>query len=74
MRKSFAAVPVGVWAGFVVILLGAWAQDGWGILLGAIIVVVTMITTSREPEAKIDPSAENDPDAGSELDSWPGSG
>ncbi|HEX4190921.1 MAG TPA: hypothetical protein VHZ06_07980 [Marmoricola sp.] len=69
MSKFFATVPVGVWAGAVVILLGAWARDGWGIALGVILAVVTLITTSRKPEPEHVEEKDIDPEA--EKDFWP---
>ena len=55
MRKSFSEVPAGVWAGAVVILLAAWVKDGWGLILGLIIIGATAATTSyrqRQEEAE----------------------
>jgi hypothetical protein len=64
VQKFFASVPMGVWIGSVIILAAAWTKDGWGILVGVVLAVVTMITTSREPEPSGEPTDDAEGDLG----------
>jgi hypothetical protein len=41
------SLPIGVWAGAVIIGLGIWSQDILGVALGGIVAVVTLIATDR---------------------------
>jgi hypothetical protein len=40
-------LPFGAWVGLVIIGLGFWARDIFGVVLGGILAVVTLITTDR---------------------------
>jgi hypothetical protein len=44
------SLPIGAWAGFVFIGLGVWARDIFGVVLGGILAVVTLIATDRKQE------------------------
>lgn len=44
MFKSLGDVPFGVWCGAVVIIAAAWMQDGWGFVLGILIIAFTTFT------------------------------
>ena len=55
MITYLRSLPFGVWAGLVIIGLGAWAQDIFGVVLGGILAVVTLIATDKR---KDDESAE----------------
>lgn len=48
MRKLLRLLPAGAWAGLVIVGLGAWAQDIYGVLLGGVLAVVTLVLTDRE--------------------------
>lgn len=48
MRTYVRQLPAGAWAGFVIIGLGLWARDIFGIVLGGILAVVTLIATDRK--------------------------
>ncbi len=50
MRTPWYRQPLGVWLGLIVVGLGAWAQDIFGVVLGGILAVVTLITTDRAKE------------------------
>jgi hypothetical protein len=43
-------LPIGAWAGFVIIGLGVWARDIFGVVVGGILAVVTLIATDRKQE------------------------
>lgn len=46
MLKSFGEVPFGVWCGAAIIIAAAWMKDGWGFVLGILIIGFTTFTTS----------------------------
>ncbi|MET3961728.1 hypothetical protein ABIE44_001662 [Marmoricola sp. OAE513] len=62
MFKSFSTVPIGVWAGAVVVLLAAWLKDGWGFILGALIIGFTMFTTAYAEKQRQAEAAEPEDD------------
>ena len=44
-------LPFGVWFGVAIFLLGAWAKDWFGLLVGAGLVAVTVVSVNRrKPE------------------------
>lgn len=45
MLKSLGQVPFGVWCGAAVIVAAAWMQDGWGFVLGILIIGFTAFTS-----------------------------
>ena len=47
MRDYLKSIPIGAWAGLVIIALGLWARDILGVVLGGILAVVTLIATDR---------------------------
>ena len=59
-----SSIPVGAWCGIAILLLGAWAKDWFGIVVGLFLIAATVATTQRRrPEA--DPEA-GPPDQGIE--------
>jgi hypothetical protein len=44
------SLPFGAWAGFMIIALGVWARDIFGVLIGGTLAVVTLIATDRTKE------------------------
>ena len=59
MRSPWYRQPLGVWLGLIVIGLGAWAQDVFGVVLGGILAIVTLITTDRRDEKPEDAEADD---------------
>ena len=57
MLTYLRSLPIGVWAGFVIIGLGAWAKDIFGVVLGGILAIITLIATDRRK----DEEAEQEP-------------
>lgn len=59
MFKSLGEVPFGVWCGAAVIIAAAWMQDGWGFLLGVLIIGFTAFTSiyakNRPQESGLEP-------------------
>ena len=50
MPAFLSKLPAGAWAGLVIIGLGAWAKDLYGVALGGILAIVTLILTDREQD------------------------
>lgn len=45
-----SSIPLGAWFGIAILLLGAWAKDWFGIVVGVVLIAVTFVmTTRREP-------------------------
>ncbi|MCX6396219.1 MAG: hypothetical protein NTV23_07015 [Propionibacteriales bacterium] len=59
MFTSLGQVPFGVWCGAAVIVAAAWMQDGWGFVLGILIIGFTTFTHLY---------AQNRPDEGEQVD------
>jgi len=49
------SLPFGAWAGFVIIGLGVWARDIFGVVVGGVLAVVTLIATDRKKEQEQQP-------------------
>jgi hypothetical protein len=47
VRDYLKSIPIGAWAGLVIIALGLWARDILGVVLGGILAVVALIATDR---------------------------
>ena len=47
MRAYLKSIPIGAWAGLVIIALAIWARDILGVALGGILAVVSLIATDR---------------------------
>ena len=47
MRRILSSFPIGAWLGLVIIGLGLWARDIFGVVLGGILAVVTLIATDH---------------------------
>jgi hypothetical protein len=57
-----SSIPVGAWFGIAILLLGAWAKDWFGIVVGLLLIVATVATTQlRRPDD--DPEVEPYDDA-----------
>lgn len=67
MFKGLGQIPTGVWAGIVVVLAAAWIQDVWGFILGAIIIIATLVTTAYKPE-EVDEETEPEDDGWGRAD------
>ncbi|RNL81370.1 hypothetical protein [Nocardioides marmorisolisilvae] len=52
MREYLKTIPIGAWAGLVIIALGLWARDILGVALGGILAVVSLIATDRARAAE----------------------
>ena len=50
MRAYLKSIPIGAWAGLLIIVLAIWARDILGVVLGGILAVVTLIATDRAKE------------------------
>lgn len=61
MRNYLRGLPFGVWVGLVIIGLGTWAQDIFGVVIGGVLAVVTLIATDRR-----DSKLEHQPPPGEE--------
>ena len=50
MLTYLRSLPIGVWAGLVIVGLGIWSLSVFGVALGGILAVVTLIATDRASE------------------------
>lgn len=51
-----SSIPVGAWFGIAILLLGAWAKDVFGIVVGVLLIAATVATTQRRrPEPEPEP-------------------
>ena len=55
MLTYLRSLPIGAWAGFVIIGLGVWARDIFGVIVGGVLAVVTLIATDRKQEREQPP-------------------
>ena len=60
MRAYLKSIPIGAWAGLVIIGLGIWARDILGVVLGGIVAVVSLIATDRARGQSEDPPGGKD--------------
>ncbi|RZL66021.1 MAG: hypothetical protein EOP29_29185 [Rhodococcus sp. (in: high G+C Gram-positive bacteria)] len=58
MFKSLGDVPFGVWCGAFVIVAAAWMQDGWGFVLGILIIGFTTFTHQYAKNRPQEPTGE----------------
>lgn len=42
-----SSIPIGVWFGIAILLMGAWAKDWFGIVVGIILIAATGATMKR---------------------------
>ena len=47
MRAYLKSIPIGAWAGLLIIVLAIWSRSITGVVLGGILAVVTLIATDR---------------------------
>ncbi|MFL6021973.1 MAG: hypothetical protein ACJ72O_01415 [Marmoricola sp.] len=52
MRNPLKLMPLGAWLGLVIVGLGAWARDIFGVVLGGILAVATLVMTDRQQAAQ----------------------
>ena len=50
MLDYLRSLPIGVWAGLVIVGLGIWSLSIFGVALGGILAIVTLIATDRAQE------------------------
>lgn len=52
-----SSIPIGVWFGIAILLMGAWAKDWFGIVVGIVLIAATAVTMQRR-EPPEDPEVE----------------
>lgn len=62
MFKSLGQVPFGVWCGAFIIVAAAWMKDGWGFVLGILIIGFTSFTYHYARSRPEEPSGEPEDD------------
>lgn len=60
--KSLGQVPFGVWCGAVIIVAAAWMQDGWGFVLGILIIGFTTFTSIYAQNRPQEPTGDPEDD------------
>jgi len=55
--STMSSIPIGAWFGIAILLMGAWAKDWFGIVVGIVLIAATIVTMQRR-QPPVDPDAE----------------